>query len=148
MKTVNIIPLIKNAISLLEPSFKKHQVKYIAKIDSETLHLKADNIQLTQIIFNLIINAIYYSKPNDLIVIELTETEHNMCLKISDQGEGVPAENIDKVFQPFFTTKPVGEGSGLGLSVVHGIVTSHKGSITVENNTPQGATFIINLPKL
>ena len=147
MTTVNIVPVIKNAVSLLEPSFKKHQIKYIVKIDSDLLNLKADTIQLTQIVFNLIINAIYFSKPNDLVTIDATETVNNICLKISDQGIGVPLENQDKIFQPFFTTKPVGEGSGLGLSVVHGIVTSHKGTIVIKNNTPIGSIFIVNLPK-
>ncbi|MDW5288496.1 HAMP domain-containing sensor histidine kinase [Formosa sp. PL04] len=147
MTIVNIVPLIKNAVSLLEPSFKKQQVKYIVKIDSEVLNLKADTIQLTQIIFNLIINAIYFSKPDDLVTIEALENANDICLKISDQGQGVSNHVLDKIFQPFFTTKPVGEGSGLGLSVVHGIVTSHKGTIIVENNQPKGAIFIVKLPK-
>ncbi|WP_299780946.1 HAMP domain-containing sensor histidine kinase [uncultured Formosa sp.] len=147
MVTVNIVPVIKDALGLLEPSFRKNQVKYIVKIDSQEINIKVDTIQLTQIIFNLIINAIYYSKPSDLVTIEVIETKQNMCLKITDQGEGVSNENLDKIFQPFFTTKPVGCGTGLGLSVVHGIVASHKGTIFVENNTPKGASFIVNLPK-
>ncbi|WP_317045275.1 sensor histidine kinase [Formosa algae] len=126
---------------------KKNDVKYVLKIDQENLLLKADTIQLTQIIFNLILNAIYYSQPQDLVTIEASETKQNIRLKISDQGQGVSNKNLNKIFQPFFTTKPVGQGSGLGLSVVHGIVSSHKGSIIVKNNTPKGAIFIVNLPK-
>ncbi|WP_434036081.1 sensor histidine kinase [Formosa sp. 4Alg 33] len=148
MTTVNIVSVIKDALSLLEPSFKKHEVKYIVKTDRDAIDLKADTVQLTQIIFNLVINAIYVSKPNDLITIFITEIGDSICLKISDQGEGVSDENRDKIFQPFFTTKPVGEGSGLGLSVVHGIIASHKGTISIENNKPKGATFIVKLPKL
>ncbi|WP_159023268.1 sensor histidine kinase [Formosa sp. L2A11] len=149
MVQVNIVAVIKEALSLLEPNFKKKQVKYIVKIDCESIYLKADTIQLTQIIFNLIINAIYYSKPGDLVTIEISETKQNVVLKITDQGQGISKENIDKIFQPFFTTKPVGDGSGLGLSVVHGIIASHKGTISVENNMPKGkgAIFIVNLPK-
>ena len=60
----------------------------------------------------------------------------------------LPEEIIEKVFQPFFSTKPTGEGSGLGLSVVHGIVTSHKGTITAKNNKIKGATFTVCLPKV
>ncbi|WP_066218304.1 sensor histidine kinase [Formosa haliotis] len=147
MSTVNIVPLLKNAVALLEPSFRKHDVKHLVKINNETIKLKADTIQLTQIIFNLIINAIYFSKPNDLVTIEISEKQDIVCLKISDEGDGVTEELADKIFQPFFTTKPVGEGSGLGLSVVHGIVTSHKGTISVEKNHPKGAVFIVKLPK-
>ena len=147
MKQVNIVPSIKNALTLLDATFKKEDVKYIVKIEEDELLLKADTIQLTQIIFNLIINAIYFSPKNGLVIIEALPSKKHIILKIIDQGTGLSEEALDKVFQPFFTTKPTGEGSGLGLSVVHGIVASHKGSITVENNTDKGATFTVKLPK-
>lgn len=147
MKRVNIIPNIKNAINLLDASFRKEQVKYIVKIDEKEIWLKADQIQLTQIIFNLLINAIYFSPKNGLVTIEAKTTTKEIILKISDEGKGFSLKDLDKIFQPFFTTKPIGEGSGLGLSVVHGIVASHKGRITAENNPKKGATFTITLPK-
>jgi len=147
MQEVNIVPSIKNAIALLDASFKKASVKYIVKIEEEALLLRADNIQLTQIIFNLIINAIYFSPINGLIIIEAFQTKNHIVLKISDEGPGLSSEAMEKVFQPFFTTKPTGDGSGLGLSVVHGIVASHNGIIIVENNKDKGATFTIKLPK-
>ncbi|MBW2938034.1 HAMP domain-containing histidine kinase [Aureisphaera sp. CAU 1614] len=147
MKEVNIVPRIKNAITLLDASFKKAEVKYIVKIEDEELLLRADTIQLTQIIFNLIINAIYFSPKNSLVTIEAFQTNSHIVLKISDQGSGLSDEALLKVFQPFFTTKPTGDGSGLGLSVVHGIVSSHNGIITAENNPEKGATFTVKLPK-
>lgn len=147
MKQVNLVPRIKNALALLDASFKKANVKYIVKIEEEKLLLKADNIQLTQIIFNLIINAIYFSPENGLVTIEASHSKNHIVLKIIDEGSGLSNEALEKVFQPFFTTKPTGDGSGLGLSVVHGIVASHKGNITVENNPRKGATFTVKLPK-
>ncbi|TYP73676.1 sensor histidine kinase [Aquimarina intermedia] len=147
MQQVNIVPSIKNAIALLDATFRKEAVKYIVKIEEETLWLKADTVQLTQIIFNLIINAIYFSPKKGVVTIEAFQSKNDIILKISDEGPGLSEEAKVKVFQPFFSTKPTGDGSGLGLSVVHGIVTSHKGSISVENNKGKGATFTVKLPK-
>ena len=147
MKRVNIIPNIKNAINLLDATFRKEQVKYIVKIEDEELWLGADPIQLTQIIFNLLMNAIYFSPKNGLVTIEALQSKKDVILKISDEGAGFTPEALEKVFQPFFTTKPTGDGSGLGLSVVHGIVASHKGTITAQNNPNKGAIFTITLPK-
>ncbi|MBF4984340.1 HAMP domain-containing histidine kinase [Nonlabens mediterrranea] len=147
MQRVNIVPSIKNSLALLDASFKKAQVKYIVKIEEEELFLKADIIQLTQIIFNLTINAIYFTPVNGLVTIEALQTTDHVILKISDQGIGLTKEAQKKVFQPFFTTKPIGDGSGLGLSVVHGIVASHKGTISARNNKFKGATFTVKLPK-
>ena len=76
MQEVNIVPSIKNAISLLDASFKKADIKYIVKIEDETLLLRADTIQLTQIIFNLIINAIYFSEKGGLVTIEAHEDKN------------------------------------------------------------------------
>ena len=147
MKMVNVVPSIKNAIDLLDATFRKNRVKYIVKIEEEQLWLRADIIQLTQIIFNLVINAIYFSPKNALVTIEAFQGQNSVILKIMDEGSGLTNLALEKVFQPFFTTKPVGEGSGLGLSVVHGIVASHKGEITATNNPDRGATFTVTLPK-
>jgi len=65
---------------------------------------------------------------------------------ISDNGRGIPAENMDKIFNPFFTTREVGKGTGLGLSICHGIITSHDGTIEVESKQGEGTSIIIRLP--
>lgn len=147
MTRVNLVPSIKGAIELLDATFRKQEVKYIVKIEEETLWLRADTIQLTQIIFNLITNAIYFSPKNSLVTITTFQTDKDIVFKVSDEGPGLSQEALQKVFQPFFTTKPTGEGSGLGLSVVHGIVSSHNGTILAENNSVKGTTFTVTLPK-
>ncbi|MDK2773140.1 MAG: HAMP domain-containing histidine kinase [Flavobacterium sp.] len=147
MRKINIVPTIKNAIDFLNPIFKKQKIKHIILIDKTEIYLNADSVQLTQIIFNLLMNAVYFSPQDGLVTISVHEEEKNVILKISDEGKGIPINIQRKIFQPFFTTKPIGEGSGLGLSVVHGIVSSHKGNITIENNSEKGVTFVISLPK-
>lgn len=146
MKHLDVVPIIKSAMDLLELTFRKNNVRYEAILD-DNIMLRADSVQLTQIIFNLLINAIYYSPKNGLVRIVASQNDKEVIIKISDEGQGLSEEALEKIFQPFYSTKPVGEGSGLGLSVVHGIVMSHKGTITAENNPKKGSTFTVTLPK-
>lgn len=143
----NIVPVIKDAMNLLDPTLKKNTVQYKLHLPENEVLLKADTIQITQVIFNLVLNAIYFSPQNGLITVSLEDSPKRVSLKIIDEGPGIRAENMDKIFQPFFTTKAVGDGSGLGLSVVHGIIKSHRGTIDYQSNSPSGAIFIINFPK-
>ncbi|GGG50543.1 sensor histidine kinase [Bizionia arctica] len=147
MELRNIVPIIQDAIGLLNPNFNKKNLSCQLQIDKEEILLRVDAIQLTQVIFNLVINAIYFSPQNGFIKILVSDTGKNVLLRISDEGPGIKKANSENIFNPFFTTKPVGDGSGLGLSVVHGIVKSHKGSIKFEDNSPKGTIFTILLPK-
>ncbi|CAM1335187.1 sensor histidine kinase [Tenacibaculum aestuariivivum] len=143
---INCVPVIKEAISLLGPNFRKKNIKAQLYFNKKNIQIKVDKIQLTQVIFNLVINAIYFSPISGVIKISIEKTKKNIKLKISDQGTGISQTVAENIFNPFFTTKPTGEGSGLGLSVVHGIVKSHKGSIKYKSNKPTGVTFIICFP--
>lgn len=143
----DIVPVINDAVNLLDPTFKKNEVKYKVILPAEEVLLKADNIQLTQVIFNLVLNAVYFSPKDGLITISLEQNNKTVILKISDEGPGVSNGNVDKIFQPFYTTKSVGDGSGLGLSVVHGIIRSHRATIDYQTNNPTGAIFVITFPK-
>ncbi|MCX7548635.1 HAMP domain-containing sensor histidine kinase [Xanthomarina sp. F1114] len=147
MEFSNIVPIIEDAIGLLNPNFTKKNINCQLDIEKEEILLRVDAIQLTQVIFNLVINAIYFSPEKGKIHVQVSDTDKIVTLKISDQGPGIKTSSSENIFNPFFTTKPVGEGSGLGLSVVHGIVKSHKGSITFDINKPNGTIFTIKLPK-
>ena len=147
MTEVDIVPVIEDAMNLLDPTFAKKEIRYELNLPKTQILLKADTIQLTQVIFNLILNAIYFSPKNGIIKLDLEQGKRKIVLKISDEGPGIKSENLGKIFQPFFTTKGVGDGSGLGLSVVHGIIKGHRGTIDYQPNEPTGATFIITFPK-
>ncbi len=71
---------------------------------------------------------------------------HKIEIKVEDNGNGIPQKVIDKIFQPFFTTKPAGQGTGLGLSLSYDIIKAHGGEIKVESKEGEGTTFIIQLP--
>ena len=143
---VQIKPIIDQALKLLSQNFYKAEVTHKFKIDNPDLEAQIDTIQFTQVLFNLLINAIYVSPEKSLICIQVTDTTSHFILEIADQGPGIPADLNARIYEPFFTTKPVGEGSGLGLSVVHGIIKSHQGEIINFDNKPTGTVFQIKLP--
>ncbi|MBO0330866.1 sensor histidine kinase [[Muricauda] lutisoli] len=146
-EVINVVEVIEDAINMLRTTLRQNEVSCEFEHSEDNIQLRIDKIQLTQVVFNLIVNAIYFAPPKSTISVSLTTEKDNVILKIADQGPGIPEESIPHIFDPFFTTKPVGEGSGLGLSVVHGIVQSHHGSIEVTANTPTGTIFTLQFPK-
>ncbi|SHG71650.1 His Kinase A (phospho-acceptor) domain-containing protein [Salegentibacter echinorum] len=146
IQVIPINPIITQALSLLSPNLRKANIETSYSIANPNLKAQVDPIQLTQVLFNLLINAIYHSPEHSVIKIEVLESKNHFYIKIADEGKGIEQKNKEKIFEPFFTTKPLGEGSGLGLSVVHGIVKSHKGTITTLQNKPKGTIFSIKLP--
>ncbi|NJW51800.1 sensor histidine kinase [Salinimicrobium oceani] len=146
MEVIEVKPIVEQTLSLLKQNFKKAQVTYSLEMPQEELKAQLDPIQLTQVLFNLLINALYFAPENSNIKVKIFMQEPNFIIEIADMGPGIKATDRSKIFEPFFTTKPTGEGSGLGLSVVHGIVKSHKGKILTFNNEPKGTVFQIQLP--
>ncbi|MFD0799169.1 sensor histidine kinase [Maribacter chungangensis] len=148
MDKIQLNTLVENALKLLSPSLNDKNIQLKTSFSHPNILLRADSVQLTQVLFNLIMNAIYYSPKGGKIEVVLTEQTKTIQICIYDEGKGIAPKDEDKVFEPFFTTKPIGEGSGLGLSAVHGIIDSHKGKITHRPNTPKGTIFTIDFPKL
>jgi len=148
MKPIAIKPIIESVLKLLGPSLCAKKIRLINTFSNDVIKLRADTIQLTQVLFNLVMNAIYFSPISGAINVNVVEKENKVSIEIIDQGIGVLPVDEDKIFEPFFTTKPIGDGSGLGLSVVHGIITSHKATIAHKPNIPKGIIFTIEFPKL
>lgn len=146
MEVFEVKPILTQVISFLEPKFKKQEVNVRLDFANATLKARLDNVQFTQVLFNLLLNSLYVSPQGSSITISVTNDDFLFYIEIVDAGPGVPDEIKSNIFEPFFTTKPLGEGTGLGLSVVHGIIKSHKGDITISDNKPTGAIFKITLP--
>ena len=116
----------------------------------ENMELVGSAVGFTQVVTNLISNAIDASIQNGggLIKIELSSDGECLKLSVSDQGMGIPEEIHSKIFDPMFTTKPFGEAAGLGLTIVHDIVTEgYGGTINVESQVGEGATFLLRFPQ-
>lgn len=139
-------PLVEEALTFLGPTLKKAGIHCELQFENEQLALKIDRVQFIQVLFNLMINAIYASPEDSVIKVSAFTENQRFALEIADQGHGIPENIHAKIFEPFFTTKPPGQGSGLGLSVVHGIVKSHQGDITIHPNSPKGTIFRISFP--
>lgn len=146
MEPVDLKKVIEGVVRLMGPSLRAKQLKIITSFEDDNLQIRANTVQLTQVLFNLIMNAAYYSPAQGEIKIELLGKANNTIINIIDQGEGISPGNENKIFEPFYTTKPVGEGTGLGLSVVHGIIKSYKGTIVHRPNKPKGTIFTIEFP--
>lgn len=129
-----------------------NNVKTSIKSSKDSILAMLDHEQMIQMLSNLIKNAVEAMPHGGKLEIELKENKHDISLAIKDSGIGIPTENREDLFTPFFTTKGIGKGTGLGLATVYGIVKMHKGKIDVESNTdhsqgPTGTTFTITLPK-
>jgi len=141
-----IKPIILFALSFLKSNFQKKGIRNELIIKNENITARIDSVQITQVLFNLLINAIYASPEKSMIKIMVENNDFNLFLKIEDQGTGIPENIKTKIFEPFFSTKPVNYGCGLGLSVVYGIIKNHNGEIIVQDNFPNGTIFTIIIP--
>jgi two-component system NtrC family sensor kinase len=142
---------------IIEMVAKKARVDGIAihqDIQNGPLSIHGDPSQLQQVLLNLFNNAMdaiierHGTAGGELSVISTPADNNRVRILVRDNGCGISAENLDKVFSPFFTTKPVGKGTGLGLSVCYGIIQNLGGHMTVESTPGEGTTFVIELPAI
>ena len=157
--------IIEDSLSLVQTTLKKN-IKLVREIDSDCGAILGDTTQLQQVMVNLCTNAAHalgQQEPGTLSVslkaveinadsareqaVEL-DSGYYACVKVSDTGCGMPQEVQERIFEPYFTTKKQGEGTGFGLSIVHGIVRKHRGAITVDSEIGKGSTFTIYFPLL
>ena len=146
---VSINDLIANTLALRAYELKTHNIKVITRLDPELPATIADGGQLQQVFLNLIVNAeteMSLAHDKGRLSIKTEKIDNAIRISFKDDGPGIAKENMDKIFNPFFTTREVGEGTGLGLSMCHGIIAEHNGQIYAKSKSGKGATFIVELP--
>ena len=147
-RPIEVRPVIKEVLKLLRASIPS-TIRIREDLDSRCLPILGDPVHLHQIIMNLCTNA-YHAMEDSGGTLEVgaeTATDgKSVCIWVSDTGPGISGRDMDRIFEPYFTTKKHGKGTGLGLAVVHGIVKGYGGDIKVESVPGQGATFRIYLP--
>ena len=142
-----IIPWLKDTLLLVEPEAHKRHVE-TRLLDAPDTVMEGDRQQLQQVLVNLLVNAIQASKTGDRVDVSAEIVEPGIVkVQVTDYGTGIDKNVQDKVFDPFYTTKSVGEGSGLGLSISLGIVQYHEGQLSLINNDQGGVDAIIALPQ-
>ncbi|MFH2092386.1 MAG: ATP-binding protein [Pseudomonadota bacterium] len=151
-QVLNPCHIIPEIVHIIEKKAKVHGIEMINRVSEDSPLFRGDASQFQQVMLNLFNNAMHaieerHGSSGGLLKIESDKKDEN-CLeiKITDNGAGVSPENIEKIFSPFFTTKPVGQGTGLGLCVCHGIIESFGGTMDVVSEVNVGTTFVINLP--
>jgi len=161
LKPLNLQTTIESALSLLRPTIPASVTIIFHTLDKDFLIL-ADQTQLHQIIVNIVNNAVDAMDGEGVITLKLSYVFANddilkqfpditltdYCkIDISDTGHGMDANTIERIFEPFYTTKEVGKGTGLGLATVHAIIKEHNGVIMVNSQLGHGTTFTLLIPE-
>jgi signal transduction histidine kinase len=144
-KPVDISQSIEAALGVLGHKLQLDRIKIIKNIPSNLSKVIADEDQMQQIFFNLIRNAAQAIKEEGEIIINAREESASVIVEISDTGCGIPEDKLDKIFEPFYTTKA--DGSGYGLSIVREVIWRNKGEIKVKSKEGAGTTFYLEFAK-
>ncbi len=143
---VNVNQLVDEALNFFKSRCTQEGVELTCSFSPNLPGVDADPSQLNQVVVNLIVNALQAMPQGGDLKIQTSYQDNQVLLIVEDTGIGMNEEVVEKIFTPFFTTKEVGKGTGLGLPVVHGIITSHGGSVRVKSKAGQGTRFEIQLP--
>ena len=143
---VNLNQVVEDGLYFFEARCAKSGIEVVCSLAPEVREITADPAQLNQVLVNLVVNALQSMPGAGKITVQTRSFDHNVYLVVEDTGTGMSKDVLDKVFVPFYTTKEIGQGTGLGLPVVYGIVTAHGGSINVKSKPGCGTRFEIQLP--
>ncbi|MGC4114263.1 MAG: ATP-binding protein [Myxococcales bacterium] len=142
---VELERLVDDAAALLRHDLKG-RIELLKKL-GPTGPVRCQPGPLTQVFLNLLKNAAQAMEGPGTITVSSAAVDGGVEIRVADTGKGIPAEDLPKIFEPFYTTKPVGEGTGLGLAIVHGIVEKHGGRIACSSQPGQGTEFTLFLPQ-
>lgn len=152
-ETTNILQFVTGLKEKLEPQCRQHQIDFslVTRGIPENELISIDKEQIYQVIYNLVQNAMHALSDKssaDKQISLITEIQdHFIEISVSDNGSGISPENLNKIFEPFFSTKNLGQGSGLGLAISYGIIQMHGGQIHVSSQIGKGTQFKILLPR-
>ncbi len=143
---VNINKMIDEGLYFIKSRCKKSNIEIILSLEPELPEITADQSQIYQVLVNLVVNAVQAMPDGGRLTIATKFADGHVIMSVEDNGVGMDEETQKKIFLPFFTTKEINEGTGIGLSVVHGIITLHGGRIEVASEPGRGTRFDILLP--
>jgi signal transduction histidine kinase len=139
--------VLDDTLQLLEPQLRRNQIEFERDYAPSLPRVFGNAGKLQQVFTNLLLNARDAIPEGGCITLRTTTSDDDsVIIEVSDTGIGISPENVAKIYDPFFTTKGVGRGTGLGLAVSYGIVQEHSGHIAVQSLPGRGTTFRITLP--
>ena len=133
-------------LSLLEHQFELHRVKVRRELSLSAVLVVGMEHKLQQVFLNLFLNAKDAMPRGGWLTIASRVEGDRAIVEVADTGSGIPSEYIARIYDPFFTTKAIGQGTGLGLSISYGIVREHDGAIDCDSALGQGTRFTVTLP--
>ncbi len=142
---IDLADSINQAIQLVSLAEQAKNLQFDVAINS-ALIVHANARQMVQVFVNLLSNACDVSKSGDRIIITGESVDNRIVVTIRDFGPGIPVEDQNRVFEPFYTTKAVGQGTGLGLSLVYSMINEHAGKISIDSKVTDGSCFELSLP--
>lgn len=149
LEPVDVIKMLKTTLKLIRNQIMLARVQLKTDFPDQECWINGDLDSLKQVFINLCLNAIQAMPGGGLLSLSIVCRHDNMAtVLVEDTGNGMSPEVIEKIFVPFYTTKDTGQGTGLGLSVVYGIVKKHNGFIEVKSNVDKGTTFSVSFPRL
>ena len=137
---------LRHVVELAQYQLRKNRVEAVFELAPAEPVVLADHFQMEQLFLNLVLNAIQAMPGGGTVTLRTRMTDGRVIAEVIDTGVGIPDEIRDRIFDPFFSTREVGQGTGLGLAVSYTIVAAHGGSIEVESRVGRGATFRVILP--
>ncbi len=147
-RVVQINELVEQSLMLIRDQKLFRNIKIVKEMGDEVMMTEIDINHLNQAIINLVMNAVAAMGNKGVLTFRTyrNKAEKKIFLEIADTGHGIPDEIISKIFDPFFTTKEPGKGTGLGLSTAYGIVKENGGGVRIKETSPEGTTFLVELP--
>ncbi|HSV27491.1 MAG TPA: ATP-binding protein [Sedimentisphaerales bacterium] len=146
-RSINLNDVIQEGLCLLDDRCAREGIELVRALTPDLPPVVADAGQMNQVIVNLVVNALQaMQEAGGRITVRTESLGRQVLLTVEDTGTGMSKAVLDQIFMPFFTTKDVGHGTGLGLPVVYGIITGHGGSIRVDSKVGHGTRFEILLP--
>jgi signal transduction histidine kinase len=143
---VNVVDIIQRTVALLSRQCARDGVKLNAEFKNSQIIMSADRKQFQQVLWNLVMNAHHAITDGGQIDIYADEEDQYVRIQISDNGRGIPPNEIGNVFKPFFTTKH--KGTGLGMTISKRIIEQHNGTIALESEINKGTRVTIKMPKI
>ncbi len=145
-QAVDLNAIVGDVLSLLEHQLKVSRIQVRRELSGRPLVVQGVEYKLQQVFLNLFLNARDAMPKGGWLSVASRTADGQAVVEVADTGVGIPAEHIARIYDPFFTTKPEGRGTGLGLSVTYGIVQEHGGVLACESDVDQGTRFRLALP--
>ncbi len=145
-RPVDLRETIEGSLEMFQERLARHGIRIEKAFGDDCPKVRADADQMSQVFINLVMNAVHAMPDGGTLRVGLARSNGTVQITVADTGHGIAQQDLAKIFDPFFTTKETGKGTGLGLTVVKGIIDEHGGAIQVESEPGRGTTFTISLP--